>query len=173
MNGYIEISPDELNTSAFKMIGKDWLLITVRDESKESGINAMTASWGSIGVLWGKPTATVYIRPQRYSYRLAETEDKMSLCFFGEEYRDVLKFCGSHSGRDTDKIKELGLSSDMIDGAPVLTDASLVLICKKAYADDIKKDCFIGSDDLKHYANGDFHRFYILEIEKILAKDSK
>ena len=32
-----------------------------------------------------------------------------------------------------------------------------------------KAGCFIDKEHLSHY-NGDFHRFYILEIEKILVK---
>ena len=29
--------------------------------------NTMTASWGGLGVLWRKPTAAIYVRPQRYT----------------------------------------------------------------------------------------------------------
>ena len=35
------------------MIGKDWLLITAE---KEGIANTMTASWGGLGVIWGKNT---------------------------------------------------------------------------------------------------------------------
>ena len=44
------------------------------------------------------------------------------------------------------------------------------MICKKLYTDDLKEESFIDREHLSHY-NGDFHRFYILEIEKILVKD--
>ena len=29
--------------------------------------NTMTASWGAVGVMWGKPSATCYIRKSRFT----------------------------------------------------------------------------------------------------------
>ena len=37
--------------------------------------NTMTASWGGLGVLWGDPVATIYIRPQRYTKEFVEREE--------------------------------------------------------------------------------------------------
>ena len=65
MKNYREISPEELSCSPIKLIGKDWLLITAPDATKACGANAMTASWGGLGVLWSLPVATIYVRPQR------------------------------------------------------------------------------------------------------------
>ncbi len=36
--------------------------------------NTMTASWGGLGVLWNKPMATIYVRPQRYTFQFLEGE---------------------------------------------------------------------------------------------------
>ena len=38
-----EINIEELQENPFKMIGKDWLLITAQ---KDGNANTMTASWG-------------------------------------------------------------------------------------------------------------------------------
>lgn len=169
MNDYIEIAPSDFDRSAFKLIGDEWMLITAPDSSKESGANAMTASWGGIGVLWNTPVATIYVRPQRYTYSLAEACDRLSLCFFSSEHKKALGFCGRASGRDTDKLKECGFTCHKEDGVAVIDQADTVMICKKLYADDLKESSFIDKEHLSHY-NGDFHRFYILEIEKILVK---
>jgi len=147
------------------------MLITVADESKESGANAMTASWGDMGILWNKNVCTVYVRPQRYTYSLCEREDRFSLCFFSEKYRDALKYCGSHSGRDGDKIKHTGLSVSQLDGIPYINESELVIFCKKLYADDLKKERFISSEPLLNYKAEDFHRFYICEIECVLKRN--
>ena len=171
MENFREITPAELCSSPFEVIGNDWLLITAPDKTKESGANAMTASWGGLGVLWNKPVATVYVRPQRYTYPLCENADRISLCVLPNEHRASLRLCGSKSGRDTDKLKECGLSTVDINGVKVIEQSKLAFICKKAYADFIKKDGFIDTDHLKHYPSDDFHRVYILEIEKILVKD--
>ena len=170
MSFFRQITPSELTSSPFDLIGKDWMLITAPDDTKESGASAMTASWGGLGVLWNKSVATIYLRPQRYTYNLCERADRISLCFLPEEYRQALTFCGRNSGKDKDKLKECALDCTAVDGVPVISQSKLALICKKAYADDLREDMFADREHLKHYSN-DFHRFYILEIEKILVKD--
>lgn len=166
MNDYVEISPYELD-NALKLIGKDWMLITVQDGE---GANAMTASWGCMGVLWNKPVAVCFIRPQRYTYGLAENEERMSLAFFGEGYREALSLCGSKSGRDCDKLSLAGLTVSDVYGVPVIDQASTVIIGKKLYADDLKEDNFVDKAMLDNYKSKDFHRIYVLEIQKVLIK---
>ncbi len=165
------ISPEEFKGSPFRLIGKEWLLITAPDNTKKSGANAMTASWGNMGILWNKPVATVFVRPQRYSYSLCEAADRFALCVLPEEARDALKLCGTKSGKDIDKLAECSLDCVEIDGVKVIEGSKIAMICKKLYADDLKKECFIDKEQYKHYPSDDFHRFYILEIEKILVKD--
>ena len=58
------IKPEELNKNVFSMIGKEWLLVTAEKEGK---VNTMTASWGGLGVMWGKDVAFIVLRPQRYT----------------------------------------------------------------------------------------------------------
>ena len=171
MKNYREISPEELSCSPIKLIGKDWLLITVKDEAKSCGANAMTASWGGLGVLWSLPVATIYVRPQRYTYSLIENENEVSLCFPPEKYRKAMGLCGTKSGRDLDKITEAGLEVATVDGVPVIADSEIILVCKKLYADDIKKENFVEEHPLSHYEKNDFHRFYVLEIKKVLVKN--
>ena len=168
MEGFREISPYEIDYAA-KRIGKDWMLITVRDEKKGS-VNAMTASWGCMGVLWNKPVCVCFIRPQRHTFALTEQNDRISLAFLGDGYRDALRLCGTKSGKDTDKLKEAGLSAAEIDGIPVIREAKLVLLCRKLYADDLKQDCFIDPSLLSNYKANDFHRMYVLEIEGAYQK---
>ena len=164
-----EITPYEIE-NVMKLIGKDWMLITASDGES---INTMTASWGNMGVLWGKNVCTVYIRPQRYTYGFVERAERFSLSFFGEEYRDALKLCGTLSGRDCDKFERTGLVPSVLDGVPMIEQARLVVICRKLYADDIKKDKFICTEPLSNYKADDFHRFYICEIEKVLVTEQE
>ena len=49
MNDYKEIHPYELELSACRAIGKDWMLICARSGST---VNAMTASWGFLGEIF-------------------------------------------------------------------------------------------------------------------------
>ncbi|MBQ8818862.1 MAG: flavin reductase [Clostridia bacterium] len=161
-----EISPYELD-NALKLIGKDWMLITARDGEK---VNAMTASWGCLGVLWNRPIAVCFIRPQRHTFGLAEEQDRLSLAFFGQDRRDALSLCGTKSGRDCDKISEAGFTTSDAEGVPVINEAQILVIGRKLYADYIKEDCFIDNKMLYFYKEKDFHKAYVLEIEKVLVK---
>lgn len=166
LTGFREISPYETE-NALKLIGKDYMLITTPDGD---GANAMTASWGCMGVLWNKPVAVCFIRPQRYSFGLAEHSERFSLAFFGSERRDAMMICGKQSGRDIDKMAACGFTLGEADGVPVISDASLILVCRKLYADDLKEDCFIDKSLLGNYKACDYHRVYVLEIEKTLVR---
>ncbi len=158
---YIELSPYELE-NALKLIGKDWMLITVKDGER---VNAMTASWGCMGVLWNKPVAVGFVRPQRFTFGLAEAEDRVSLAFLGEEYRGALNICGTKSGRDGDKLALAGLSTHEMNGVPVISEARLVLLCRKLYVGDLCEQGFVDKSLLVNYKNGDYHRMYVWEIE--------
>jgi flavin reductase (DIM6/NTAB) family NADH-FMN oxidoreductase RutF len=125
----------------------------------------MTASWGGLGVLWNKPVATVYVRPQRYTFELAEKADRFALCILPEGLRDALKVCGTKSGRDTDKIATCALKFTTDNqGAVFFDDAVATLKLKKLYAQDMQKECFIDTSPLKFYENGGLHRIYICEV---------
>ena len=154
--------------NAFERIGKDWMLITAAD--KDGKVNAMTASWGCMGVLWNKNIAVCFIRPQRYSYGLVEDSERISLAFFGGTHREALGICGRLSGRDNDKLALSGLTDGTLDGVPAIAEAELVLVCRKIYCDDIKPECFIDKSLLSHYKN-DYHRIYVCEIEKAYRKN--
>ena len=56
-------------------------------------------------------------------------------------------------------------------GTPFVEEANLVLVCRKLYADDLKENCFIDAEMLKHYAAKDYHRFYVCEIIEALVRD--
>ena len=166
-----KISPADLPDNFFSRIGDDWMLITAQNSQGE--VNTMTASWGCAGILWNKPVAICFIRPQRYTYGIVEDAETLTLSFFAEgQYRDALRYCGTKSGRDGDKFAATGLTVDHAEnGAPYVDEANLVLVCRKLYADDLKENCFIDPEMLKHYAARDYHRFYICEIAEVLVQE--
>ena len=125
----------------------------------------MTASWGCMGVLWNHPVGVCFIRPQRHTYGLAEQNERFSLCFLGKGHRSALGLCGRESGRDGDKLARAGLTATETDGVPVVGESELILVCRKLYADDLREDSFIDRSLLGHYAQKDYHRMYICQIE--------
>ncbi|MBW7572707.1 flavin reductase family protein [Caproiciproducens faecalis] len=162
-----QIDITKMNFNPFTKIDQEWMLITAGNREK---CNTMTASWGALGELWHKYVSFIFIRPQRYTLKFIEKEDFYSLCFFDEAYRKALNYCGSHSGRDVDKIKESGLTT-VYDDAPYFEEAKLVLICRKLHGQTIDPSCFIDSSiDTKNYPQKDYHKLFIGEIVKVLEK---
>jgi len=168
MSNFNEIKMENWKENACKVIGKDWMLVGAMKDGK---CNAMTASWGGLGVMWGKDVAYIFIRPQRYTKEFIDNSDTLSLTFFDEKYRDTLSYMGKVSGRDEDKIAEAGLNVEMDGETPYFKEAKTVLICKKMYAQQLQPECFIDTEaDSKWYPQKDYHVMYVCEIEKVLQR---
>jgi flavin reductase (DIM6/NTAB) family NADH-FMN oxidoreductase RutF len=162
-----DIKPEQLTDNPFKLIGKDWMLITAGTPEK---FNTMTASWGGLGVLWERKVAFCFIRPTRFTYEFVEESENFTLSFFEEQHRKAMAFIGSHSGRDTDKIKETGLTPVKEGGFVYFNEARLVLACRKLYFQDISPDRFLDPTINDMYPQKDYHRMYVGEIVKYLLK---
>lgn len=163
-----------LKFNPFDKISKQWMLITAGDRTKS---NTMTASWGGVGIMWGKPVATAYIRPQRYTKEFVDQNEYFTLSFLAEEYRKALNVCGSVSGRDVeDKWQEAGLHPCYVaEGTPEETaaveEAEMIFVCRKLYAQEMYPECFTEDEcDAKWYPQQDYHTMYIAEIVKVLVK---
>lgn len=168
MRTFNEIAPEALRDNVFRLIGRDWMLVTA---GSVDNCNMMTASWGGLGILWHKPVAFIFIRPQRYTDEFVRREDYVSLCFFEEDYREVLNLCGTKSGRDIDKVKETGLTPrEGRNGGVWFDEAKLVLECRKLYAGAIEEAAFVDRALIsENYPTADFHHLYIAEVAACLV----
>ena len=171
MNGYKKISPEAVSGNTFNMIGREWMLVTATDS--EGKVNTMTASWGGVGVLWNRNVAFVFVRPQRYTFGFTESGERATLSFFRGRYKKEMGYCGSKSGRDTDKIADTGLSPVVTDeGATGFSEAELILSCRKLYAEPLKKNAFADVGVCEEcYPAEDFHTMYVYEIEGVYEKE--
>ncbi|MBR2169898.1 MAG: flavin reductase family protein [Alistipes sp.] len=169
MQDFIEIDPKQISDNFIKAIGSDWALVTAGDHVEQ---NTMTVSWGGVGVMWNYPVAIVVIRPQRYTFEFTERCDKLTLSFLPEQYRKALTYCGTHSGRDEDKISNAGLSVTFTEeDTPAIAEARLVLECRKLYTDNIKAENFIEQGIVERwYPESDFHKVYVLQITNAYIK---
>lgn len=168
MKNWKAIQPEALQEDAFTMIAKRWMLVTAQSEGI---VNTMTASWGGVGVLWNKKVAFVFIRPQRYTKTFIDASDSFSLSFYDEEMRDTLRYLGTASGRDEDKIAHSGLHVTHQDNIPFFEEAKTVMLCRKLYKQDMQAECFIDKTLVpSNYPNNDYHTLYVVEIEQILIQ---
>ncbi|MBB2182543.1 flavin reductase [Lachnospiraceae bacterium MD1] len=166
MNNFKEILPVKLRKNPFQIIGKDWMLVTA---GNKNGVNTMTASWGGLGVMYGKNVAYVVIRPQRYTKEFIDREETFSLSFLDKQYRKILNYLGTVSGRNENKIEKSGLTVAFSDETPYFGEADYVMICKKLFAQPMSGDSLIDEKlDSTWYSNKDYHVLYIAEITRIL-----
>jgi len=169
MEEFIKIDHEKIEDNPFKLIGKDWMLVTA---GTKDDFNTMTASWGGFGFLWNKPICHIYVRPQRFTYNFTEKYDCFTLSFFEEKYRDALKICGSKSGKDIDKVKEAGLTPVETENENIFfSEAKLVIECRKIYHHDIDPADFIDESIKSNYHGNDYHRMYIGEVINTLRKE--
>ncbi len=79
-------------------------------KTPEGATNPMTIGWGQVGVVWGRPVFSVFVRTNRYTYECLQTAETFTVSVprLGE-LADALAFCGSRSGRDLDKVEASGL----------------------------------------------------------------
>ncbi len=78
----------------------------------------------------GKDVAFVVIRPQRYTKEFIDNTDKFFL-HFDEDFRKELSYCGKVSGREEDKISQIGFNIEHLNDTPYFKEAKMAIICKK------------------------------------------
>lgn len=166
---FAEQDISKLSINPFEMIGSRWMLITA---GNRDGFNSMTASWGGMGFLWNKNIIFTFIRPERYTYEFAEKSEMFSISFFEESYREQLYIMGNASGRDIDKVSECGFTPAFYEDCPYYEEASLVLICKKIYFDDLKTENMTDLGKTVYSNNMGIHRMYFGEIVTALKKEA-
>lgn len=168
MNGYKKISADKLPGNIVKMLTDDWMLITAGNDMK---FNMMTASWGGLGKLYNKPIAICFIAPTRYTYQLMESNDTYTLTFYTEAYRDALNICGSKSGKDTDKVKESGLTPITTPaGSKAFAEAWLIIECRKMVSQPVLHEGINDTELKKNWEGKPMHKMYIGEIINVYVK---
>lgn len=163
------VNPNDLEKiNPFSLIGNDWMLVTA---GEKNNFNTMTASWGTVGVLWNKNIASCFVRPQRYTFKFLEENEIFSLSFFDEKYKDALKICGTKSGRDCNKINLAGLTPIFDEKTPYFKESKMILICKKIYTQYIDPKCMIDENLESNYKLKDYHKMFVGEIIKCLVED--
>jgi flavin reductase (DIM6/NTAB) family NADH-FMN oxidoreductase RutF len=181
-SGWRELSIRDFRGSPSERIGQNWMLITAGDARPDGSgdWNTMTASWGGLGVLWGRDVAFMFIRPSRRTFGFANGNELFTLSFFDKTYRETLNFIGSNSGRDYDKAAKTGLNPLAFDqsiaegraaAAIGFKEAESIIICRKLYTHDFDPRYFLDAPLIEKAYNGkDYHRMYIGEILRVLAR---
>ncbi|MCD8167665.1 MAG: DUF4468 domain-containing protein [Bacteroides sp.] len=168
LSGFRQVTPDKIPGNVIKMISEDWMLITAGDDTR---FNMMTASWGGLGQLYGKPVAFCFINPARYTYQLMEKGDTYTLTFYTEAYRDVLQLAGTTSGRDGDKVKASGLTPITTpSGSKAFAEAWMVIECRKLIGQSFTLESIVDETVKEKQMGQPLHKMYIGKIIGVWIK---
>ena len=99
-------------------------------------LNTMTIGWGALGIEWGVPVFIAYVRGSRFTHSLLDENPEFTVCIpEGAPNRKITGFCGSVSGRDTDKVQEMGLTPEPPEriSVPGFLEFPLTLECRVIY----------------------------------------
>lgn len=120
----------DFNHNVFAFINRGHALLLMAGDSTRS--NAMTIGWGAFGSLWRQPAITVYVAKGRYTHEFMERSRYFTVMAIADS---VLAYMGTHSGRDGDKTRALGLHVAYTPhGAPYYKEATEVYECELMYA---------------------------------------
>jgi flavin reductase (DIM6/NTAB) family NADH-FMN oxidoreductase RutF len=158
----------------FPMFDSRWMLLAAGDFARKD-FNAMTISWGSLGVVWGKPFAQVFVRRSRYTSQFMEKSQSFTLSVFPEEHRKGLSYCGSHSGRSGDKLPAAGFTpvASLCVPAPGFDEAELLIECRIMYFSDLVPEHFLDQAIQTNYPEPhDYHRLYFGEVVAVSGSDA-
>ena len=140
------------------------ILLTTAAEGK---VNTMTIGWGTLGIEWGKPLFVAYVRDSRYTMEMLGKNPEFTVNVpMGQVDKKILGYCGTKSGRDTDKIADMGLTLEPGENVsvPGIKELPLTLECKILYSQKQENDKLPAALVDRYYAGGDFHTAFYAEI---------
>lgn len=159
----MDIKFNELSKEMLDQLKKG-VFLTVKNEDE---VNTMTIGWGSIGIMWSKPVFMVPVRYSRYTYGLIDQSKDftVSVPLKGNMAKE-LAYCGTKSGKDVDKFKELNLTA--VDAkqvnTPIIGECQLHFECKIVYKQAMDPKMIDSTIKSINYANDNFHVLYYGEI---------
>ena len=144
-------------------VGKGVLLTAKAGEKT----NTMTIGWGTLGIEWGKPIFMAFVRESRYTKELLDQNPEFTVNVpVGAVDKNILKICGTKSGRDMDKFAELGLHTEAGEtvSVPGIRELPLTLECKILYRQEQVISQMAQEDQARFYAAGDVHTAYYGQV---------
>ena len=164
-----KIAPKEIEGNTFRLFGDEWFALA---SGHEGDMNMMTIAWGTFGVLWNKPTVTVYVSTSRYTNSFMERNDYFTITHFPPAMRSALQYIGTVSGRDTDKVQGSGLTPEFTElGNPIFAESDLAIECRKLYTHPFDRNLIPLEQREWYDRNGlGVHVAYVGEIVNVWKK---
>lgn len=133
--------------------------------------NSMVIGWGHVGVLWSLPVFVAYVRQSRYTKAQLDRTGEFTVSApleGGRLSQEVMRVCGSQSGRDVDKGGLFTLLLGKSVGVPAIAEYPVTLECRVLYRQDQCLESIPENIRARFYARGtdagDFHTAYFAQI---------
>jgi len=161
-----QITPEEIYDDVFTLVGKVFPVVTA---GRKDHYNSMTASGGGMGLHFRKPATWCIFASSRYTLEIIQKEQTYTLSYFPSEYKNQVLFLGSKSGRDSEKMKEVELTSIQTPSGNIsFKEARLIIECKLTQittanaedfysqeAKDYLKEAYIDENEIRKYVFGE------------------
>jgi flavin reductase (DIM6/NTAB) family NADH-FMN oxidoreductase RutF len=138
-------------------------------QGKKGKPNAMTIGWAFLGTMWRRPVFVVAVRLSRHTHSIIEDSDSFTVCLPGKDMEEWLDFCGTKSGRDVDKFKELGMTAakGIAVKSPYIEECPVHFECQILYKDEMKPGRLIKAVEEEVYPTKDLHTIYYGEVKGV------
>lgn len=128
--------------------------------------NAMAIGWGLIGRVWRDPIFMVAVRPTRYTHKLIEEINEFTVNVPGDCMEEIVNYCGTVSGRDYDKFKEVGLTAEKGKRvkSPIISECIAYYECKVIGKSKVIPDLLSSEVKRRYYLSENYHTLYFGRI---------
>jgi flavin reductase (DIM6/NTAB) family NADH-FMN oxidoreductase RutF len=166
------VSFDDRLSKTLALLRNPGLLLASTKRSGDS--NVMTIGWGTVGIIWGRPTFVVLVRPSRYTYEFIEDSGAFTVNVPTEDMRQWVSVCGTRSGRNLDKFAayNMTVSPGQVVDAVTIDAAPMVYECKVVHSNDVVPANLSSEVEARSYGGHDYHRVYFGEILGAYAADT-
>ena len=170
-----EINPFDYAGEICKALPGGILLTTKHGDE----VNTMTIGWGTIGMEWRCPIFIAFVRESRHTRQMLRENGEFTINVpMGQADKKILSFCGTRSGRNVNKIENLGLTLEepLEISVPGIRQLPLTLECRVLYSqkqdlsaipEEILARFYPVEDDHLHPGSDrDYHIAYYAQIVK-------
>ena len=167
----IKVDYKDVFTETMERMCDDGLLLVTK--GKDNKPNIMTIGWGAIGLMWGRPVFIVLVRPSRYTYSRLEEIEEFTVNVPSKELAKAALHCGTVSGRNHDKFKDLNLTeiASQEVQVPMIKECHINYECRSQHKNDLIPEILNKAVKKQFYPEDDFHRLYFGEILATYANE--
>jgi len=128
--------------------------------------NAMTIGWGLVGRFWGDPFFLITVRPSTFTHGLIEKSRQFTVNVPSRGMEKVLDFCGTVSGRDHDKFKEMGLTAAKARSVsvPIISECAIHYECRVLFKSEVVPSKVAKAIKNRWYKSKNYHTLYFGKV---------